>query len=176
MKEYINKEECSYHFIGNHLVWFSANSDCLKYIKLFDDRNQTLNTTNEAQRYQVYSLDIYKMASYTDEDQIMISEVPDYSYHYQKRKNASGRIEKYQTLLQLTIINNCFIFTLDGEVATEIASVESIDHLMNFKRIVNCGFKPCYSLLDEDKDNRLDNRTIEFSPNGNYCFEVIQIL
>ena len=36
--------------------------------------------------------------------------------------------------------------------------------------MVNIGVKPQYSLLDEDKDNRLDNYTIEMSPGGLFSF------
>lgn len=48
--------------------------------------------------------------------------------------------------------------------------------LMNVKKMFNLGFKPQYIILDEDKDNRLDTKVIEMSPNGLYCFEIRQIL
>jgi hypothetical protein len=38
----------SYHFIGNHLVWFTDIYDGIKCIKLFENRDQTLKATTQA--------------------------------------------------------------------------------------------------------------------------------
>jgi hypothetical protein len=39
------------------------------------------------------------MCNYVDEDQIMVEELPDYSYHYVKRLDKDGKLEKYQNLV-----------------------------------------------------------------------------
>lgn len=73
-------------------------------------------------------------------------------------------------MIQITIINNTYVFSLDEERPKEVASIESVDLLMDITKMVNIGVKPQYSLLDEDKDNRLDNYTVEMSPNGLFSF------
>jgi hypothetical protein len=54
--------------------------------------------------------------------------------------------------------------------------LESIDLLMDLKKMGNLGFAPNYSILDEDRDNRFDNKFIKMSPNGLYSFSVKQVL
>jgi hypothetical protein len=116
------------------------------------------------------------LVGFVDEDQIMIEEVPDYSYYYTKKFDENSNLVKYQSLMQITVINNCYVFSLDEERPKEVAFIESIDMLMDIKKMINIGVKPQYSLLDEDKDNRLDNYTVEMSPSGLYAFWVHQIL
>jgi hypothetical protein len=78
--------------------------------------------------------------------------------------------------LQITIINHCYIFSLDEEKPKEVASLESIDLLMDPKRMLNLGFKPQFALLQEDKDNRIDIKTIVMSPDGLMSYEIKQSL
>ena len=174
--EMLQKEKISYHFIGNHLVWFTESYLPLCYIKLFENRDQTLMATTQAQRYEVKQLDLEALAGFVDEDQILISEVPDYSHYYTKKMNERGELVKHESLIQITIINNTYVFTLDEERPKEIAAIESVDQLMDITKMLNIGVKPQYSLLDEDKDNRLDNYTIEMSPSGLFAFQIHQIL
>lgn len=158
------------------MVWFTDTLEGIKYIKLFENRDQTLKATTKAQRYVVNKLELYWMAENVDEDQVLIEEVPDYSYYYVKKFDENKNLIRYQSLMQVTIINNCYVFSLDEERVKEVAFIESIDLLMDIKTMLNIGVKPQYSLLDENKENRLDNYTVEMSPNGLYSFWVHQIL
>lgn len=129
-----------------------------------------MESTTQAQSYEIKTLDLASLDGFVDEDQILICEVPDYSHFYHKKMNESGELEKHQSLIQITIINNTYVFSLDEERPKEVASIESVDLLMDITKMVNIGVKPQYSLLDEDKDNRLDNYTVEMSPNGLFAF------
>ena len=91
----LNPVFTSYHFIGNHLVWFTDAIEGISYIKLFENRDQTLQPTTKAQRYKVNTFDLFWLAENIDEDQILIEEVPDYSYYYVKKFDENKNLVRY---------------------------------------------------------------------------------
>ena len=44
--------------------------------------------------------------------------------------------------MQITVINNCYVFSLDESSIKEVAFIESVDLLMDIKKMVNIGVKP----------------------------------
>ena len=83
----------------------------------------------------------------------MFSELPRFSSLYQQSIDENGEIVKYKTLMQVTIVNDVYAFTLDDpETPTQIGYMDSIDLLMDEKTISNFGFRPEYAYLDEEKN------------------------
>lgn len=79
-------------------------------------------------------------------------------------------------MVQITVLNNAYIYSLDTfDHPYEVAYIESIDILMDAKKMINIGFKPVCSIPDEDKDNRYVKKSIQMSPNGRYSFENEQV-
>ena len=95
-----------------------------------------------------------KLVSFVDDDQVMFSELPAYSTAYQSTIDAKRNIVKYKSLMQVTIVNDAFVFCFDEpDNPVQIAYIESIDMYMEEGHVTNPGFYPEYAYLDEEKND-----------------------
>jgi len=84
----------------------------------------------------------------------VFSELPEYSAAYQQSIDENGEIRRYNTLMQITIVNDAYVFSLDKpESPTQIATIDSIDLLMDPAKMLNLGFRPQIAELDEEKND-----------------------
>ena len=108
----------------------------------------------------------------------MFSELPAYSSAYQNTIDARGEIVRYRSLMQVTIVNDAYVFCFDDpDHPIEIAQIESIDMFMEEGNVTNPGFFPEYAYLDEEKDDDLVRRKqIMFNNTAQYYYVAEQVL
>ena len=72
-----------YKIVGDYLVWKDRENHSFKYIKLFDQSMSQLEARQQLIELDVKRLDLTKLVSFVDDDQVMFSELPAYSTAYQ---------------------------------------------------------------------------------------------
>lgn len=77
----------------------------------------------------------------------------------------------YKTLMQVTIINDCYVFSLDNPARpAQISHIESIDLLMNPEKMINIGYRPQYAEIDEEMNDQIRIKEIIYNQNADYFF------